>query len=98
MSEASVFAVKSTANSLSFFENSVEYVHIFFCSEKDGPKVAGERDDSPSDSKVASSQRPLLPRSHFIDQERNISVGTTSGSTKTNNNPSALWSYTGLRG
>jgi len=80
-----VFAVKST-DSLSFFENSADYVHVFCCSEKDGQKwlesvlLARVSDDSPSDEKVAS-QRPLLPQSYFINQERNtLSVGTTSSS------------------
>lgn len=32
-----VFAIKST-DSLSFFENSADYVHVFCCSEKDGQR------------------------------------------------------------
>jgi len=60
-----VFAVKST-DSLSFFENSADYVHVFCCSEKDGQKWL---------------ESVLLARSYFINQERNtLSVGTTSGS------------------
>lgn|SRR5947208_12419850 len=60
-----VFAVKST-DSLSFFENSADYVHVFCCSEKDGQKwlesvlLARVSDDSPPDDNVAS-QHPLLP-------------------------------------
>lgn len=80
-----VFAVKST-DSLSFFENSADYVHVFCCSEKDGQKwlesvlLARVSDDSPPDDKVVS-QRPSLPQSYFINQERNtLSVGATSGS------------------
>jgi len=60
-----VFAVKST-DSLSFFENSADYVHVFCCSEKDGQRWL---------------EAVLLARSYFINQERNtLSVGTTSGS------------------
>jgi hypothetical protein len=58
-----VFAVKST-DSLSFFENSADYVHVFCCSEKDGQKwlenvlLARVSDPSPPDDKVTSQQVP----------------------------------------
>ncbi|KAH9980309.1 hypothetical protein BGW80DRAFT_1434916 [Lactifluus volemus] len=55
-----VFAAKST-DSLSFFENAADYVHVFCCSEKDGKKWLANI---------------LLARSYFINQERNtLSVG-----------------------
>ena len=72
MSEAFVFAVKST-DSLSFFENSAECVHIFFFSEKDGRRwlesvlLARVSHDSPSDEKVAS-HRPLLTTTVLLYQ------------------------------
>lgn len=77
-----VFAVKST-DSLSFFENSADYVHVFCCSENDGRKwlesvlLARVSDDSPPDDKVTSQR----VQSYFINQERNtLAVGATSGS------------------
>ena len=81
MSEAFVFAVKST-DSLSFFENSAEYVHIFFFSEKDGRRwlesvlLARVSHDSPSDENVASQRYALGWESQgTIPPDRSAAVG-----------------------
>ncbi|KAI0795242.1 hypothetical protein BC629DRAFT_1286947 [Irpex lacteus] len=55
-----VFAVKST-DSLSFFESTTDYVHVFSCDEKDGLRWL---------------ESILLARSYVLHQERNILSST----------------------
>ncbi|KAI0338854.1 hypothetical protein BDW22DRAFT_1337212 [Trametopsis cervina] len=55
-----VFAVKST-DSLSFFESTTDYVHVFSCDEKDGLKWLDSI---------------LLARSYVLHQDRNILSST----------------------
>ncbi|KAL6308326.1 hypothetical protein BKA93DRAFT_725521 [Sparassis latifolia] len=68
-----VFAIKST-DSLSFFENTADYVHIFSCGESEGRKWV---------------EKILVARSYVLYQERNVlsSAGLSRVATRPGQRP-----------